>query len=36
MFLFDFLPFLLHILFFRFTSLENNSDRENDHPNDHP
>ena len=34
--LFDFLPFLLHILLLRFPSLENNSNRENDHPNDHP
>jgi hypothetical protein len=35
-FLFNFLPFLLHILFLRFTSLENNSHGENDHPDDHP
>jgi hypothetical protein len=35
-FLFDFLPFFLQILFLRFTSLENNSNGENDHPNNHP
>jgi hypothetical protein len=35
-FLYYFLPFLLHILFLRFTSLENNGNGENDHPNDHP
>jgi hypothetical protein len=34
--LFHFLPFLLHILLLRFTSLENNSHGEDDHPNDHP
>jgi len=34
--LFNFLPFLLHILFLRFTSLEDNGHGENDHPDDHP
>jgi len=35
-FLLYFLPFLLHVLFLRFTSLKDDSNSKNDHPNDHP